>query len=412
MKIEHQRIMDRFIGIPLCWVFSLLGRWTRKKRAEGPPKKILIILLSEMGSLVLAHPMFETLKRKYPDASIHVLLFEQNREFLGVLETVPDSRILTVRNDSLLHFVTDSLKVLVRMRRLAIDTVLDCELFTRISSLYSFLSGARRIVGFHPHKQEGLYRGGFINRPVLYNPYHHISQQFINLAEAIESEGCPRVKRSVAHKLRIPRMNAESEEVETARKRFLQDFPNLAGKRLVLVYPGGGLLPIRAWPLENYCRISRDLLDKGYGVGIIGLAGDKELARGIQAHCQDTNCVDLTGYTATVRDLMLIFHFASLLITNDGGPGHFASMTPIPALLLYGPECPVLYGPLGDNAYCFHASLSCSPCLTAYNHRNTPCDGNNLCLKSIPVEEVISKAHEMLEGRRLGPASENGRGLR
>ena len=51
--------------------------------------------------------------------------------------------------------------------------------------MLSFLSGAPVRVGFHRHTQEGLYRGDFINCPVLYNPYQHISQQFINLAEAI-----------------------------------------------------------------------------------------------------------------------------------------------------------------------------------------------------------------------------------
>ena len=40
--------------------------------------------------------------------------------------------------------------------------------------------------------------------------------------------------------------------------------------------------------------------------------------------------------------------------------------------------------------------LSCSPCLTAYNHRRSPCDGNNVCLKSISPEEVLAAANELL----------------
>ena len=34
----------------------------------------------------------------------------------------------------------------------------------------------------------------------------------------------------------------------------------MAGKRIVLLYPSGGLLPIRAWPLESYCRLAEELL--------------------------------------------------------------------------------------------------------------------------------------------------------
>ena len=99
--------------------------------------------------------------------------------------------------------------------------------------------------------------------------------------------------------------------------------------------------------------------------------------------------IDLAGYTKTVKELMVLFHFASLLVTNDGGPGHFASITPISSIILYGPETPAIYGSLGEKSVSLYHPLSCSPCLTAYNHRNSPCDGDNLCLKSILPEEVI-----------------------
>jgi len=93
----------------------------------------------------------------------------------------------------------------------------------------------------------------------------------------------------------------------------------------------------------------------------------------------------------------LIFYFSSLLITNDGGPGHFAAMTPVPAIIFYGPETPTLYGTLDENVNNLYLGLSCSPCVTAYNHRNSPCDGDNLCLKKIKPEEVLSKALKILE---------------
>jgi ADP-heptose:LPS heptosyltransferase len=107
--------------------------------------------------------------------------------------------------------------------------------------------------------------------------------------------------------------------------------------------------------------------------------------------------VDLTGYTKTIRELMIIFHFSSLLITNDGGPGHFAAMTPIPSMIFYGPETPTLYGSMNETAVNFYLNFSCSPCVTAYNHRKSPCDGDNLCLKNIKPDEVLAKAIKILE---------------
>jgi ADP-heptose:LPS heptosyltransferase len=367
----------------------------------------MMILLSEMGSLVLARPMFDRLRKKYPAAALYALVFEQNKGVLDILEVVPEENILTVRNDSISHFTADSVGAWRTMRKLGIDTVLDCELFSRISSIYSFLSGAEIRVGFHPYTQEGLYRGNFINRPVLYNPYQHISGQFINLVEAIESDGVPLVKRPVGNDTSgITAMTAGRDEIAAMSARLTNNFPQVQGKTIILIYAGGGLLPIRAWPLSYFCSIAQDFSQNDYVVGIIGLKQDKEIAAEIVSHCRSANCIDLTGYTKTVRELMLLFHLASLLITNDGGPGHFAAMTPIPAIIFYGPETPALYGSLDGESINLYASLSCSPCLTAYNHRKSPCDGDNQCLKSIHPETVLKKSYAILENQKFSSASD------
>lgn len=398
MNVAFQRKVDRFVGVPICWVLSLLSLFDRKEPSRT--RKILIVLLSEMGALVLARPMLARLKEDYPEAELHALVFRQNKEVLDLLDMVPESNILTLRNDTLFHLLADGARALRQARNVGIDTVIDCELFSRISSILSYLSGAKKRVGFHPHTQEGLYRGRIINRPVLYNPYQHIARQFISMAQAVDSSGRPRVKRAVDNdELHIAPLAADSEEIEAMLTRVMDDFPSVIGKSLVFLYPGGGLLPIRAWPLANYCRVAAELSRTGYAIGVIGLKEDAPLAREIQSQCGQDDCIDLTGYTETVRELMLLFHLGSLLITNDGGPVHFASMTPIPSIVFYGPETPTLYGPLDDKSTVYHSNLSCSPCLTAYNHRNSPCDGDNVCLKSIDPETVTEKARDILAAR-------------
>ena len=399
MKVDTQRWIDHYLGTAVCRIFSLFHRFFKKKSKPAEIRKILVILLSEMGALVLACPMFQRLREKYPDASLHVMLFKKNREVIELTESIPPANILTIDDASMATFIRDTVGVILTMRKIGFDVALDCELFSRIGSILSFLSGSPVRVGFHRHTQEGLYRGNFINRPVLYNPYHHISRQFITLADAIDSDTHPKAKQRVRNgDLKIPFARFDQKEIEDAAGSLANKAPDTAGKKIVLIYPGGGLLPIRAWPLEYYCRLAQELLRRGYAVAVIGLAEDKDTAGVIMAHTRNPACVDLTGYTRTIRELMLIFHLAVLLITNDGGPGHFAAMTPIPSIVLYGPETPVLYGPLSEKTENLFLDFSCSPCLTAYNHRKSPCDGNNLCLKNIRPEEVLIKAMEILEG--------------
>ena len=39
----------------------------------------------------------------------------------------------------------------------------------------------------------------------------------------------------------------------------------------------------------------------------------------------------------------MLYTLSELLITNDSGPAHFASMTPITVITLFGPETPLLF---------------------------------------------------------------------
>ncbi len=405
MKVDFQRKVDRILGGFLCRIISLFFRKPPKVPIPAKADRILVILLSEMGSLVLAYSMFQRIKQEFAAASLCVLVFEKNREILEILDVADADNILTISNESMTHFIRDSVRILKEMRKNKFDIVIDCELFARFSSILALLSGATTRVGFHPYTQEGLHRGNFINRPVLYNPYHHISQQFITLVGAINSPAVPTSKYPVAvENPKTPPAQFHSEEISRMEERLYSDFGEIKGRKLVLVYPSGGELPIRAWPLSHYCQVSLKLIQAGYAVAVIGLPGDKALAAEILSYCQSPYCVDLSGYTKTIRELMLIFHIAYLLITNDGGPPQFAALTPIPTMIFFGPETPVLYGPHDEKAVMFFESLACSPCLTAYNHRNSPCDGDNLCLKSIRPDRVLAKALQILEDLNPGGA--------
>lgn len=405
MNIQLQRWIDRWAGIPLCAAVSgveaLLRRLRPARTNDTPPRAIVVILLSEMGSLVLAHDMFARLKTRYPDAQLHALMFGKNREILDLMRVMPSQNVHTV-NDKSLGGLLSSLWTAVReLRRAKVDVAIDCELFSRISSLLSYASGAAVRVGFHRHTQEGLYRGSHLNRPVPYNPYHHISAQFLTLARAIDSTAVPTSKLAVRLQPKPPPQVAlDGALVSGIAQRLAQDFPAIAGKPLVLVYPGGGILPIRAWPLESYTTLCEGLVADGCAVAVIGLKDDQPLARQlvaqVQANAPASAVIDLTGYTRSIAELLALFHVARLLVTNDGGPGQFAALTPIWTLMLFGPETPGLYAPLTPRCHSFYSQWPCSPCLTAYNHRSSYCDGDNQCLKVIAPTDVLAKARECL----------------
>ncbi len=399
MKLQTQRWIDRWLGQFLCGVLSIWVRLLTLGRAQPipaqAPRHLLVILLSEMGSVVLAGPMFAALRLRYPSATLHVLQLKKNQEVALLLGLAQAQHLHALDDSSGPALLRDIWRVCRTLRRLPLDAVIDCELFSRISALLSYLSGAPLRAGFTPHTQEGLYRGSFTNRAIPYNPYQHISQQFLSLIDALDASSMPRNKAAPLRERPSDTglaVTFETAELEAYRNQMLVDHPALMGRKVALIYAGGGLLPERAWPAAHYAQVARGLCQAGHAVGLIGLRDDAQLAQDLQTQIGSEWCVDLTGYTRSIRELLMLFHGADLLLTNDGGPGHFASLTPLRTLVFFGPETGRLYGPLGPRAQVLESGLACSPCLSAYNHRETFCDGDNQCLKRLAPAPVLAAA--------------------
>lgn len=400
MNIQTQRFIDRWAGQLLCGAVSAWVRltqvWGSPARMPAAPKNILVILLSEMGSIVLAGPMFAALRRRYPGAAIHILQLKKNQEVSRLLSLTDAEHMHTLDDSSGASLIADILKVSLKFRSLGLDAVIDCELFSRVSALLSFSTGAPVRVGFTPHTQEGLYRGSFINHSIPYNPYQHISKQFLSLVDALDApDSMPRNRAApIRSTPEDPELSVRfnDTELETYRSKLEGDHPITRERQLVLVYAGGGILPERAWPASHYARVVQGLCSAGYAVGLIGLKDDAILAQDLQAQVGHAACLNLTGYTKSIRELLMLMHASALLITNDGGPSHFATVTPIQTMVFFGPETGKLYGPLGRRTIILESGIACSPCLTAYNHRLTFCDGDNQCLKRIAPDPVLEQA--------------------
>jgi hypothetical protein len=87
---------------------------------------------------------------------------------------------------------------------------------------------------------------------------------------------------------------------------------------------------------------------------------------------------------------------SELLIGNDNGPLHFASLTKTKILGIFSTDSPFMYGPLGD-AVIVYNFFHCSPCISALNHKRSKCTDNQ-CIKAIPPEYVANMGLQLLVG--------------
>jgi len=402
MKVDRMRAIDRWAGIPLCFLMTALLGPFKRRRGPGPaPKRILFIELSEMGSTILADPAMRKARGLF-GAEIYFVIFRRNRSSLDLLGTVAAENIRVIREDSFFALALDTFSFLIWAWRRRIDTVIDLELFSRFTALLTGLSGAVNRVGFFRFHNEGLYRGGLLTHRVAYNPHIHIAKNFVALVNALASKApeVPYSKTAIGDdEITLPRLVAGGREAQAIGARVAAAFPPYEPNRhrLVLFNPNASdLLPQRRWPVEHFATLARRMLDRWDDVVILitGAPEEQTAAEELRARVGHARMVNFAGRSA-FADLPVLYSIAALMVSNDSGPAHFAAVTDMPAIVLFGPETPSLYGPLGRGR-AIAAGLACSPCVSAANHRRTACR-DPVCMAAIPPERVLAAAAEVLE---------------
>jgi ADP-heptose:LPS heptosyltransferase len=396
------RAVDYWIGIPLCFFSTLLVRLWGRPAGPQTPRRVLFIELSEMGSTIIANPAMEKAKRDL-DAEIFFLIFERNVDSLRLVDTVPEANIVTIRETGLWVLILDSFRFLLWVRRAKIDTVVDLELFSRYSALLTGLSGAKRTVGFHRFHGEGLYRGEMMTHRINYNGHIHIAKNFVCMINALLAPE-PEIPYSKTHvsdaEIAVPIKQVSETEKEFVRGLIRQVFPDYLPEyhRIVLVNPNSSeLLPQRRWSPENFANLA-GMVAREWDDALVLITGspsEKEEALRMQDSIGHPRFRSFAGMHRLMA-ITALYNVSTVLITNDSGPAHFSAITPIRSIVLFGPETPKLYGSLG-NTESITADLSCSPCVTAANQKNSACT-DAVCMRLITPERVMESVRAIFNG--------------
>jgi len=402
MNENTSRLLDLWIGVPLCWLLTQLLRISRlfsRSSPTDPPQKILFVKLAEMGAIVLTVPAFEAARKRVGQENLFCLMLAGNRDVHDLLNFFPEDNLITIRDRNLFTFAIDVLKFLARCRREGIDCVIDLEGFSRISAILSGLSGARMRIGLDRYTTEGLYRGDFFTHRISYNYYNHASVQFLTMVEAIGeplSEVPLLKKRIELGDYRLPPFRPSEEEQEEMRSLLANKCGGEPSSPLIVLNCNLiDLLPLRQWSRDKFLNLGRRILEHHPEATLLltGLPDAREPSEALAREINPDRAFCVAGDT-TLRSLVTLFTLADLLITSDCGPGHMAALTDIPIISIFGPETPQLYSPLSPHNHSLWAGLACSPCLHAFNHRKSPCK-NNVCMQEISVDDVYQLAQQV-----------------
>jgi len=203
------------------------------------------------------------------------------------------------------------------------------------------------------------------------------------------------------------RFRPSPSEVAEINAFLERENPRIGSEPLVLLNPNASdLLPLRRWPPLRYVELARRLLERYPEVFIVftGAPADAALNNQLAAEVGSSRIISLAGKT-TLRQVLVLYTRSAILVTNDSGPAHFASMTPIRVVTLFGPETPALFGARSPHATTLWAGITCSPCVNAYNNRQSICR-NNLCMQAITVDDVFERVTDIYDSlKRTTPGN-------
>ncbi|MBU3597764.1 glycosyltransferase family 9 protein [Polynucleobacter bastaniensis] len=410
ISVNTMRAIDHWVGVPLCAIASPVvalidGMKNIFSRSPEVPQKLLFIELSEMGSAILVDPAMRNAQAR--GAELFFLIFKSNRASLTLLNTVKPENIFTIDSSSLGGLIKDTLKFLLLAHQHRIDTVIDLELFSRFTALLTGLCGARRRVGYHIFHGEGLWRGFMLTRKVHYNPHIHITKNFLSLihaafAKEIEvpfskiqiADSEVHLEQAVIDPVVLSKVR---ERIEKLSATFGITFKQ-GKQRLILVNPNASdLLPQRRWSQQRFSELIQGL-NQRYPNDLILITGSPaefDYVEKVRAVANVKNALNFAGQVS-FAELPPLYTLSDVMVTNDSGPGHFSAVTSLRTVVLFGPETPALYGSIGKSI-AITANLACSPCVSAANHRKTPCH-DNVCMQAITVAQVLEKmAHQLNE---------------
>jgi ADP-heptose:LPS heptosyltransferase len=326
------------------------------------PEKILALQFKYFGDAVLLTPALRALRAHFPDSELHLLVPGEIAPLFQRLSCL--SRIWPMPRRRGRASFRLSWPILRTLRREHFDRSVDFASNDRGAILSRFI-GARRRLGWNE-------RGGFFGRRFCYTervtPATEPQHESARLAQLLSGWQIPQPDSLEAE------IHADPSFVPSARQILSVD-------RAVVCHVASSQ-PKKEWPLAHWAAFHRLATKAGFHVVFTTARGEREqsLMTGLKQLVPDATILP------PIPELPLFLAMlarASVFISGDTGPLHFAAGLGVPTISLFGPSSPVRWAPIGKR----HQILTGNPCACDGNWN--VCQNASHCLAAISPEQVF-----------------------
>jgi len=275
--------------------------------------KFLFVRQDRIGDVLISTPLFEVLKKTYPDAVVDVLLSPKNS---FVLANDPLVRTRWIYDKG----IRSSWKLIQAIRSEHYDFVIDLtDNPSATSTIICLLSGARWTVGL---EKENAYAYDVVV-PLLSRKDTHIVDR---IAQLLVPFGIDPSREQLQVRYIL------SEQALSFSNRIFKESGMLPGKVIGINISAGH--EVRFWGVDNFRKLVRLLREKYPNSSILVLSKPahrkygEEIAKGFER-------VFLSPTTHSFDDFAALIRNVAVLVTPDTSAVHLASAFEIPSVVLY-----------------------------------------------------------------------------
>ncbi len=317
---------------------ALLERAVRRAGSRAPflleppeePRSIFVLRNNDLGDLLVVTPLFEALRRRFPEASIAAGVGDWSRDVL--LHNPWVSEVVPVNAPWFNKYAGDSgpvarwryLRRSPEVRGLAhrrFDVGIDV-LGSAWGSLLLLRAGIPWRLGVHG------YAGGHsaLQAAVEFDPSEQVGRSALRFAELLGATTLPPVR---------PQIFLTAEESDEAERWWAAGEGGVRRRRVVIA-PGGGIAA-RCWPAESWIRLARMGGRNDLSVLVLSGPREREIAAAVTAACHGARS---HAEPPGLRQVFALLAGSDLVICNSSMPLHAAAAFSRRIVVLLGPSFP------------------------------------------------------------------------
>ncbi|MFP5519899.1 MAG: glycosyltransferase family 9 protein [Bdellovibrionia bacterium] len=384
MNLKLKKLIDFWLGgaaVALLYLpVRFAGLLLKREHRLTPPRHLAFVKLLGGGSLLYLLPTIQSLKATYPQIRVSLVCSRQIKAFAETYGVFDEIQVLD--DKTIGSLIGSSLRTLLWLFQ-NIDTTIDLEVHSRLTTIFTTISLAPNRIGLVDHRS--LWRKRIYSHAVYTNPFQTIYDYYDAIAALFDIKTINLKTAQRAFREQILKVTLK----ENIENYFCVGVgcSDLALERMLTEKEWSQHLEAIAlnYPNLTICFLGnqKDSLEVEKIVNLLS----KEVQSRVKNLCGKLN----------LQESCRILIEARFYIGIDSALVHLARFLEKPVISFWGPTNPTaLMRPLPSPSLAIYKKLLCSPCV--HLTEKPPCNGQNICNQhSDKTKQIIEFIQNDLE---------------